>query len=566
MKKLKIISAFLVLLFYTGLSFAQQTLDDAKKLTVREQYSQSEEMFKNLISANPQNGDLYYYYGQNELNAFFSDTITLSLSETNSKCKKIFENGIEKDAGNPLNYIGLARLDYISRNKTGVTENVTKINTMIPPMTLKIKKIQDPQRYASILNEMSKIYIVAGNTDTASALPLLKRAVAVDSKNAEILINMGDAYLNVKDVNKAIENYNAAQTLNPKLPVAKLRIGYLYMRAKNPGAAIPYFEDALNIDPNFAPVYKELGFLYSRTGKSDKSKTNYQKYLELSGNNIPAKISYSIALFKAEDYKTCITEINEIFAVDSTINSMNRVIAYSYYEDKQYKRSLYYIQKFLKNINYDPDKIITRDYVYYGRTLGELGKADDAEVQLRKAISLDPTLANLYTDISNYQYKAKNIKKAIAALNDKVKANAAGPGDYYYLGKYYYSTADYPKSDSAFQTLLGLDPAKVKPYEMLALSWQGYARLNIDSTFQTGFAKPVYEKLIEKAKTDSVKYYKYLVDGYSYMGTYYWLNKTDKDYGKAKKYYLKVTAIDPNDVRAKKALMTPEISKAKLPD
>ena len=566
MKKIKIISVFLILFFYSGLIFAQQTIEDAKKLTVREQYSQAEDMFKKLIKENPKMGDLYYYYAENELEAFFNDTITLTQRETTLKCKKLFEKGLEMDPANPINYIGLARVDYFSGKKSAIAENVDKAKTMIPPMDTKIKKIADPARYAQILTEMAKVYILQDNTDTAAALPLLRRAAQVDPKNARLYITIGDAYLYVKDVNDAIQNYNMAQSLNPNSSLAKLRIGYLYVRAKNLNAAIISLEEALKIDPNFAPAYKELGFVYSLAGKPEKSKPNYSKYLELSGNNIPAKISYVIALFKSADYKECIVQINEIFAVDSSINSMNRVIAYSYYEEKQYVKAQYYMEKFLKVIGSDSDKIITKDYIYYGRILGERGFAEKADQNLRTAIKMDPALYYLYSDIAAYYNKAKNNKAAIVALEDKISVKAAKIGDYYNLGKYYYAESDFVKADSTFEILLNLNDPKVKSYEMLALNYRGYALLSIDSTFQGGLAKPVYEKLIEKSMADTVKFSKYLIDGYSYLGSYYLLNKAAKDYGMSKKYYLMVLAIDPNNERAKKALLTKELSTAKLPD
>lgn len=565
MKHIKIISIFLILFFYSGFISAQ-SLEDAKKLTVREQYPQAEEMFKKLLVANPGLGDIYYYYGENELKAFFSDTITHSQLETILNCKKLYEKGIQEDAANPLNYVGLARIAYLAGKKQDVEDNISKVNTMIPAMTLKLKKIEDPKRYATILNEMAKVYIVQGNTDTASALPLLARAAQVDPKNAEIFITTGDAFLDLRDVNNAILNYNIAQTLDPNSPMAKLRIGYLYVRAKNLGAAIQSLEEALQIDPKFAPAYKELGFVYSLAGRPEKSKPNYSKYLELSGDNIPAKISYVIALFKSKDFKECIVQINQIFAVDSSINSMNRVIAYSLYEEKEYERAKYYMVKFLKNINYDPNVIIPKDYVYYGRILGELGEVDQADVNLRKAIQLDPANVNLYSDIAFFQGKAKNYSKAIAALEDKNKEKALKLRDYYDLGKYYYSEGNYTSADQTFETLLNLSDPNVKAYEMLTLNYQGYARLNIDTSFQTGYGRPVYEKMIDRALADSAKYSRYLVDAYSYFGTYYYLNADEKDFGKSKKYYLLVLAIDPNNERANKALMIPEIKNAKLPE
>jgi len=576
MNSRKKIFLLVIMFFSANFIFAQKSIDDAKKLTISEQFSTAEDAYKSLISTTPTNGDNYYFYGDSEIKAFFSDTITRSLTETYDKCKTIFENGTKNDAANLLNYIGLARIEYLNGNKTKATEYINKVNTTLLPFAeLKIKKVEkmtDIKRYALQLNEMAKIYIIANNTDTTAALPLLRRAKLADPTNAEICITMGDAYLNVKDVNAAIENYNAAQTLDAKSPLAKLRIGYLYVRAKNLTVAIPYFEDAIEIDPNFAPAYKELGYLYSLAGMQEKSKNNYQKYLELSGDNIPAKISYVVTLFKSTDYATCITIINQIFAVDSTINSMNRVIAYCLYEEsikktatvKEYTKAQYYIEKFFKNTT--PDKIINKDYIYYGKILGEREKADLAEENLRKALVADPTLTELFSDIAKYQRTAKNYPRVEVALEEKIKANAATIEDYYNLGKAYYFDNKFEQSDKTFDNVLALEFGKYKNYKILCLSYQGYARMKIDTSYVTGYAKPVYEKLIEEAKLDSTKNTKYLVEGYSYLASYYLLNETEKDFIKSKRLYNQVLAIEPKNVFANAALKTVELSKVKLPE
>lgn len=564
MNKFKRLFLLVILCFSANVIFAQGTLDDAKKLTVSEQFSPAEDAYKALIKANAATGDNYYYYGDNEIKAFFADTITRSLNETYEKCKQIFEKGTTSEATNQLNFIGLARLEYLMGNSSKVSEFVSKVTATLPAADLKIKKIPDPIRYALTLIEMSKIYIVSGNTDTASALPLLRRAKMADPTNADLYITMGDAYLYVKDVNKAIENYNLAQSYDATSPIAKYKIGYMYFRAKNLTEAIKYFDEAKAIDPKFAPVYKELGFLYSLAGKQTDSKENYLKYLEISGNNVPAMISYVVALFKSGDYKECIIQINKIFEIDATINSMNRVIAYAYYEDKQYANALTYIEKFFANTT--PDKIITKDYVYYGKILGENKDADGAEVQLRKALSLDATQTDLYSEIAKYQKTAKNYVKAAAAYEEKIAAGAATIEDYYNLGKVYYSDAKFDLSDITFDKVLAIEFGKYKNYKILCYYWQGFARVSIDTTFQTGYAKPVYEKLLEEARVDSVKNIKYFVEGYSYMAYYYLVNEENKDYCLSKKLYNQVLAMDPKNEKAPMALATGELSKAKCPE
>jgi tetratricopeptide (TPR) repeat protein len=563
MKKIRFIASILAMCAFSA-QLTAQSVEEAKKLTTSEQYALAEEMFKKLMVSEPTNGDVYYYYGENEIEAFFSDTITRTKQETILNCKKLFNKGIENSPQNPLNYIGLARLGNMAGDQGLVSENLAKVNTMIPAMTVKPKKVKEPARYAVIVSEMAKIYILPGKTDTTLALPLLRRAVSVDPKNADIFITMGDAYLNVRDVNPAISNYNQAQYINPNSPLAKLRIGYLYVRAKNLNAAISSLEESLRIDPKFSPAYKELGYVYSLAGRAEQSRNNYSKYLELSGGNIPAKINYVVSLYRSNDFKSCIKQINEIFKVDSSINSMNRVIGYCYFEEKQYVKAQYYMEKFFKNSN--QATLNARDFVFYGKILGERGFADKADENLRKAIEMDASYVDLYSDIANYQNKAKNYKRAVAALEDKDKAKAAKIGDYYYLGRYYYNDGNYIKANETFDRLLNMNDPRVKPFEMPALQLQGYSLIAIDSTFSQGLAMPVYNKILEKALLEPEKNTRNIAESYFYMASYYFRNETEKDFGKAKMFFMKVLAVDPAHQQATAAMQHPDIVKAKLPE
>ncbi len=55
------------------------------------------------------------------------------------------------------------------------------------------------------------------------------------------------------------------------------------------------------LDQNYAPAYRELGQLYSMAGWFNDSKKYFEKYLELTQGNIPAKIRYVNALFYARE-------------------------------------------------------------------------------------------------------------------------------------------------------------------------------------------------------------------------------------------------------------------------
>jgi hypothetical protein len=89
------------------------------------------------------------------------------------------------------------------------------------------------------------------------------------------------------------------------------------------------------------------------------------------------------------------------------------------------------------------------------------------------------------------------------------------------------------------------------PEHVQGYLWRARALVNIDSTSKLGLARPVYETMVEKAKTDSVKNYKELLEAYSYLAYYnlvQFKDTKDQQFGqKSIDYCNKVLAIVPAD-------------------
>jgi tetratricopeptide (TPR) repeat protein len=79
------------------------------------------------------------------------------------------------------------------------------------------------------------------------------------------------------------------------------------------------------------------------------------------------------------------------------------------------------------------------------------------------------------------------------------------------------------------------------------------ARVNasMDSTSEKGLARPYYEKLLTLIESDTAKYRKEIVESYSYLGYYYYLQN---DIPTAKSYFQKVLVLDPENPQAKEAV------------
>jgi Flp pilus assembly protein TadD len=502
------------------------------------------------LKQNPNDGELYYYYGENIIAEYFSDTSNYLLKETSDSAKIIFQLGIQKDPANPLNYVGMGEVALLDKDRNNAQVSYAKASSLLPSKANK-GIIMDPAKQANVLIRMANGYVKAGIRDTGQIFTLLRNAEKLDPKNWELFMVKGDAYiLLLNDGSNAITNYNIAQTLNPQSPFAKLRIGQLWMRARQYKAALTFYDDAIKIDSNFAPAYKERGFLLAKANRNDEAKRDFSKFLKLSANNTSARIQYVNVLFEIQDYREAVLQLNEVYKVDSTINDLNRALAYAYFETAQYDKALYYAKKFFTNEK--PEKLRAADYIYYGRILARNKLDDQAYENLIKGYDLDSTKPELLSEAALCMTRIKKYDKAVETYQKKIAIKKAVPMDYYNLGKIFYNIRDFIQADTNLAIFNQLQPDYIQGFV-----WRARTRSNIDSTSKQGLAKPIYELLISKTQTDTAKYAKERIESFYYLAYYYFLQYAqtkNKEYAvQAIAYSNKVMAIDPKDDKAEKA-------------
>jgi predicted Zn-dependent protease len=532
-----------------------QDIQAAFKLTRAERFEDASAAFKALLQKNLKDGDIYYYYGDNFLQEYYSDTTNNSFRELSDSAKVLFSRGTEVDPANPLNYVGLGQIALMLRDISKAHQNFSKTMSLLPSKANKTI-VMAPEKQATVYIKLANAYIKAGINDTAIVFGSLKTAEKLDSKNYDLYIVKGDAYIfMLNDGSKAILNYNIAQTLNPKSPFAKLRVGQLWMRARNYKDALTYYQEVVKIDSTFAPAYRELGYLLSRANRNDEAEQNYKKFLRLSGGNTTARIQYVNTLIELKNYTEAINQLNEILKSDTSNNDLNRALAYSYYETGQYDKGVVYSKKFFSRVK--PDKIRATDYAYLGRLLAKTKQDSLAHDNLVKAFLMDTSRSELLSEAAMSMIRLKKYDKAIEDFNLKISLKKAVPNDYYNLGKVYYNTKSWGKVDTTLMYYSTLMPEHVQGY-----LWRARALVNIDTTSKLGLAKPVYEEMIEKAKTDSVKNAKELMEAYSYLAYFnlvQFKDTKDQQFGlKSIDYCNKVLAIlppDPNYTDKAKAIL-----------
>ena len=600
MKRLISRPAIFLAILLTGFSvnIKAQDLASATLLTRSEQYDKAQTMLQDLIKKEPANSKNYFFLGENYLLDYFADTISNSLTVASKSAREIYQKGVDANASDPLNYVGLAKVAYFTGDAKTATEMRTKARSLLLPYK-NIKKIVPPAKdYAFALAKIAESYIKAGKVDTSLALPLIREAIKIDNSNTEVYLIAGDIYILVPDGSKAIANYNQAQFADPQSPTAAMKIGNIYVKGHAYPQAIENYEAAIKLNANYAPVYRELGQLYSAAGRYEQSKDNFRKYLDLSVGNIPAKTRYVNALFYSKAYDDVISNVEDIFKVDKSRYYMNRIAGYSAYEKNtpDYDKALAYMETLFKTVA--PERILWKDYHYMARILvkrnqnypkmaddlaslqqqldkeknklaisttaadkakykasvedltGKVATAkasldkssaeiDRAFVEYGKVLAMKPGDRGLLSEMaSNYSLfrRYDGVAKTQIKMLDPSKDNTE---DLLKIGRAYYNGEKYKTADSVFSAIIAKTPAYVPAY-----LWMANTYSKMDPDFKLGLAKPKFEKLIEVAKSDSVKYAPAMMDAFGYLSYYHMMNN---NFSRSKDYYNRMVNLDPNN-------------------
>jgi tetratricopeptide (TPR) repeat protein len=507
-----------------------QTLKDAIKYTENHQFEESSKMLHQLIAKTPTDAHLYYYMGEN-----------MWKSERFDSAAFYYDKGIATDPNIGLNYVGKGKIALSKNDEATAKPLFEKALT---------HHTHDAKAYMAI----AEAYIDNEWKDMTYALECLGHAEKLERNNVNIYLLIGDAaLLGNNDGLTALNNYEKARDMELKNPKPLIHIGTLYERARSYDLALAEYEKAVSLDTTFAPSYYKLGDLYYQYGDYKKAYQYYDKYVLLS-KSLNAKIKRERIHFLTKDYEGAIMGMEDLISSGVSVNVLYRLLAYSYYETKNYAAALTNIEKFLAAAPISGDKIISEDYRYYGKILLAVSKdstgATLALPQLKTALEMDSTKLDVYGSLADTYLKTKRYDEAIKILQKKISiVKEPSTNDIFKIGQAYYvkagATKDsvtYLKADSVFAIVTAKQPDLISAH-----SFRARANAGMDPETKTGLAKTHYETVIALGTLDPVKNKAALVEAHYYMA---YLCYNNKDKACALLNIDKVLELDPENKNA----------------
>lgn len=107
------------------------------------------------------------------------------------------------------------------------------------------------------------------------------KAIELNPKKPEFLVNRGNASIDMKKFDGAMEDYNRAIALDPKYAQAYAQRGLLSFNQSRIDDAMSDFGKSIELNPAYAEPYYNRGVIYSAKKEFSKAIPDYEKYVSL---------------------------------------------------------------------------------------------------------------------------------------------------------------------------------------------------------------------------------------------------------------------------------------------
>jgi tetratricopeptide (TPR) repeat protein len=479
-------------------------------------------------------------------NNYFNLGTGLLITGNTAEALTTFDKGIAADPKNALNYVGKGRV-ALKQNKLADAE-------------AEFKKATDmtKSKNAEVLAAIGEAWMDKPEL-AARAKPILEASIGRD-KNYKAYMLLGDFYAKQGNGGNAISNYENAAGIAPKDGAPHYKVGLIYTRSGNIEAAKEAFTKAITVDPTYTGAYRQLAKEYYNAKDCDNAVKNQQKYMELTENPDAGLMAMGFYQFMCKNYP----KANDLFKQTDTKGLLKatgiRFYANSLALSEDFPGAKQMFERFFALDTADDEA--ASDWKTYGDVLEKIGEKLSkpekrpydslAAIAYEKSLSIDPKQTKLQEALADILLNdLRHTKDAVAAYQKLIALRGkAVSGDVFKLGQAFYYDQQFDSAAARF-TQLGV----MQPTMTVGPLWSGRSHAQLDPESTQGLAKPDFEKVIEIGSADPVKYKADLVQAYSYMGYYYYLQK---DLNESLKNWKKVLELDTNNAQAKTAVKSIE--------
>lgn len=527
----KSITLMLFAALFSVAAWAQNVQEGVAHLKA-ERYQSAKSVLEKLVAANPNNLEAVYWLGQTHI-------------EMNNvaAAKSLYDKTLATNGNAPLVLVGAGHVDLLQGRTSEARQRFEQAIT-----ASRGKKGDDP----TVVNAIARANIDAKSGDVAYAISKLNAVLQANPNAAETYLMLGNAYRRMSGQGgNAVQAWRKAAQLNSSLAAqAYYNMARLFRTQRNWDVVIENLNNAVSADAKFAPAYERF-YDYYLVEKKDfnKAEEYLAKYLANSDQSVENDYFKAQTAYLQKRFDETINIGKNIVsqAGDQANPRVYRLLGYAHLDKGDTSGACQYVGQFFAKSK--EENIIGGDYLLRAYSCG---KGDPAVVRenVLKAVQMDSVLSRQVGLLDDaIAHARQNKQKILEAQLMEISYDLRGEkyrsqGELFQIGLAYLLGENYPKADSLFGAYTVAYPDSIHGYY-----WGARAKAAMDPSLEKGLPVASFEKTLEIAENDKVRYKGQATQAAITLAAYYYNVKSDKQ--KALSYANKGLEFDPENATLK---------------
>ncbi len=297
------------------------------------------------------------------------------------------------------------------RNVKEVADEVAQLGTKLQKKILEARILQNNNKIAESITLWKEIIVISkyeGDNESLSfgyfnlgylynklgedkniklSIKAYQKAIEIKPDKHEAYYNMGNAYGELGEYQKAINAYQKAIEIKLDMHEAYNNMGNAYNELKEYQKAINACQKAIEIKPDNHEAYYNMGNAYNKLKEYQKAINAYQKTIEIKPDKHEAYYNMGNAYGKLGEYQKAINAYKKAIEIKPDMHEAYYNMGNAYGKLGEYQKE---INAYQKAIEIKPDN--HGAYYNMGNAYGELKEYQKAINAYQKASAILPSL------------------------------------------------------------------------------------------------------------------------------------------------------------------------------
>ena len=280
--------------------------------------------------------------------------------------------------------------------------------------------INDYPKESKLFNINGACYAAIG--DLEKAIDSYKKAISLNPNYAQAHFNLGNTYQDLCQFNDSISSYQHAISLNPDYHEAHNNLGGSLLDVSRVDDAIKSYKKAVKLKPDYIEAHFSLGLTLQELGRLDEATKYLEKTIELNPNfadahNLMGEIFHSFG-----NHDSAVSFFDKAIELLPSFAEAHNNLGAALQALGQLDNA---VECYKKSILLKPDYHIA--YHNLGIAYQVLGKKDSSVQSYEKSLSINPNSAETYHNLSylkKYSEKDPQIPRMHSLLENKNLENS----------------------------------------------------------------------------------------------------------------------------------------------